>query len=612
MRRTIKPEGVGRMGKDEGERRLAAILSADVAGYSRLMGDDERATVRTLTGYRKVFSDHIERHKGRVVDTAGDSVLAVFGSVVEAVQCAVNIQSELATRNNALTEDRRMHFRVGINLGDVIEQDDGTIYGDGVNIAARLESLAQPGGITVSGTVFDHAENKLSVVFEFTGEQAVKNIAKPVRAYRVVAETASAALPSADKPLTLPDKPSIAVLPFDNLSGDPEQEYFADGIVEDLITALSRARWMFVIARNSTFAYKGQSPDVRQVGRDLGVRYMVEGSVRKRSERVRISAQLIDATTGVHLWADRYDRQLDDLFNLQDEISGTIVAAIEAEVGAVERERARRIPPENLDAWESYQKGWWHLYQHTAADIQEAREHFKLAAKLDPSFAPSYAAISYVDFLEVIDGLSVSPADSVRSALEIARKAVALDDKEPMAHFAFGRALQLSNELDAAIAELSLTIELDPNLATAYLGLSLCLTLAGRPQEGVIAANMAQRLSPRDPFLWGILNARVLAWLMLGDFEQAVQDGLKAIRHPNANFWTYVNLAAAQGHLGRTDDARATFKNARHLKPDFSMETLRRTHSPLGRNKGLEFFRTVHAGLRKAGLDIPDEPAAGD
>ncbi len=251
---------------DEGERRLAAILSADVAGYSKLMGDDERATVRTLTDYRKVFSDHIERHKGRVVDTAGDSVLAVFGSVVEAVQCAVNVQCELATRNSALAEDRRMHFRIGINLGDVIEQADGTIYGDGVNIAARLESLAQPGGVTVSGTVFDHAENKLPVAFEFTGEQAVKNIAKPVRAYRVIAESASAALPSADKPLTLPDKPSIAVLAFDNLSGDPDQDYFADGIAEDLITALSHIRWMFVTARNSTFAYKGQSPDERHVG----------------------------------------------------------------------------------------------------------------------------------------------------------------------------------------------------------------------------------------------------------------------------------------------------------------------------------------------------------
>ena len=289
----------------EANRRLAAILAADVAGYSRLMAANELATLHTLNACREVFRQHVTERDGRVVDTAGDSILAVFESVVEAVQCAVLVQAELEDRNSTVAKERRMDFRVGINLGDVIEQEDGTIYGDCVNIAARLESLGAPGGITVSGTVFENTENKLPVAFEFIGEQAVKNIAKPVRAYRVIAETVGesepGASPSTDKPLTLPDKPSIAVLPFDNLSDDPDQDYFVDGIAEDLITALSRIRWMFVTARSSSFAYKGKSPDVRQVGQELGVRYVLEGSVRKGGNRVRISAQLNDATTGNHL-----------------------------------------------------------------------------------------------------------------------------------------------------------------------------------------------------------------------------------------------------------------------------------------------------------------------
>ena len=363
---------------ESGQRRkLAAILSADVVGYSRLMQDDDTATVETLTKYRAIFSDFVNRHEGRIVDSPGDNILAEFDSPVEAVQCAVEIQNELSRRNLQLADHRQMHFRIGINLGDILSRDDGTIYGDGVNVAARLESLAEPGGITVSGTVFDHAENKLPVAFDFTGEQQVKNIAKPVRAYRVIAETALAAPPSTDKPLTLPGKPSIAVLPFDNLSGDPEQEYFADGIAEDLITTLSHIRWMFVTARNSTFAYKGQSPDVRQVGKELAVRYVLEGSVRKGGNRVRISAQLVDASTGNHVWAQRYDRELDDLFALQDEITETLVAALQREVGEFERERAHRKPPENLDAWESYQRGLWHLWRFGAEDMVEARRWFQ-------------------------------------------------------------------------------------------------------------------------------------------------------------------------------------------------------------------------------------------
>ena len=316
----------------EAKRRLAAILSADAAGYSRLMGDDERATMDTLNAYRDAFRKYISDHEGRVVDTAGDSVLAVFDSVVETVQCAVEVQGDLEGRNLDLPEDRRMLFRIGVNLGDVFEQDDGTIYGDGVNVAARLESLAEPGGINISGTAFDQVDGKLDLGFEYLGEKEVKNIAKPVRVYRAdldVGETR----PRSAAATTEPERPSIAVLAFENLSRDPDQEFFADGIAEDLITELSRLRWLLVTARNTTFTYKGRAVDVKQVGRDLGVRYVVEGSVRKGGERVRITAQLVDAVTGNHIWAERYDRDLSDIFALQDEITETLVAALQVEVG---------------------------------------------------------------------------------------------------------------------------------------------------------------------------------------------------------------------------------------------------------------------------------------
>jgi adenylate cyclase len=337
----------------EAKRRLAAILAADVVGYSRLMGADEEATIAALNASRNIFRDHITRRQGRIVDTAGDSVLAVFDSVVEAVRAAVEIQKNLAVRDSNLPEDRRMRFRIGVNLGDIVEQADGTIYGDGVNVAARLESLAEAGGICLSDSAHMLADGKLDAEFESIGEHTVKNITKPVRAYRVQSGNPSVTK-DARLSLKLPDKPSIAVLPFDNLSGDPEQEYFADGIAEDLIAALSRFRWLFVTARNSTFAYKGRSLDVRQVGQELGVRYVLEGSVRKGGNRVRVTVQLIDAVTGNDLWADRFDRDVIDLFALQDEITEAIVASVGPELDVLERDRARRTPPENLDAWESY------------------------------------------------------------------------------------------------------------------------------------------------------------------------------------------------------------------------------------------------------------------
>jgi adenylate cyclase len=593
-------------------RRLAVILAADVVGYSRLMGQDESDTVRTLTEYREIFVEHITRHRGQVVDTAGDSVLATFDSPVEAVECAVEIQGELARRNRRLAEDRQMHFRIGINLGDVIVREDNTVYGDAVNIAARLESLATPGGITVSGTVFEHAENKLPVAFEFTGEQTVKNIAKPVRAYRVVSETAPGSLPGDDKPLALPDKPSIAVLPFDNLSGDPDQDYFADGIAEDLITALSHIRWMFVTARNSSFAYKGQSPDVRQVGKELGVRYVLEGSVRKGGKRVRISAQLIDASTGNHIWAERYDRDLVDLFDLQDEITETLVAALQGEVGEFERERAHRKPPENLDAWESYQRGLWHLWRIDAGDLTEARRLFQRAAEQDPNFAQPVAAMGYALYLEIVLSYAESPIETLEQASRFANKAIALDDKEAMAHFALGRVQTLRREFDEAIEELRTAIDLNPSLALAHFGLCVALVRTERANEAISECDTAIRLSPRDPLVWLFYTLRARARFLLGDYEAAQEDARRALRNPAASFYPHAILASALAHLDRRKEAKIALDKLLEIKPDFSPDALMAGYSPLDPEALRPQFKTMFDGLRKAGLDIPDEPTAGD
>jgi adenylate cyclase len=593
-------------------RKLAAILSADVAGYSRLMQDDDAATVETLTKYRTIFNDFVSRHEGRIVDSPGDNILAEFDSPVEAVQCAVELQRELGRRNLQLAEHRQMRFRIGINLGDILSRDDGTIYGDGVNVAARLESLAEPGGITVSGTVFDHAENKLPVAFEFTGEQAVKNIAKPVRAYRVLAETAPGASPSADEPLTPPDKPSIAVLPFDNLSKDPDQDYFADGIAEDLITALSHIRWMFVTARNSTFAYKGQSPDLRQVGKELGVRYVLEGSVRKAGNRVRISAQLIDASTGNHVWAERYDRELVDLFDLQDEITETLVAALQGEVGEFERERAHRKPPESLDAWESYQRGLWHLWRFNAKDLTEARRLFQLATDLDPNFAQPVAAMGYTLFRSIIDAYAESPLETLEQALQCANKAIALDDKEAMAHFTLGRIQGLRGEHDAAIEELCTAIDLNPSLALAHLGLAMALWLSEQPEEAIAECDAAIRLSPRDPVKWAFFGVRASAQLFLRDYKAAVEDARRSIQNPAASYHPHATLASALAHLDRRDEAKIALDKLLEIKPDYSPDALLAAWSPLNPEALRPLFKTYFDGLRKAGLDIPDEPTAAD
>ncbi len=452
------------------QRKLTAILMADVQGYSRLMGTDEEETLRRLREYQDVIGRLIKEHQGRLVDAPGDALLADFGSVVDAVRCAVEVQKELAQRNAELPTDRRMDLRMGINLGDVIVDGD-SLYGDGVNIAARLEPLAEGGGICISGTVYDQVKNKLDVGFLDLGEQKVKNIAQPVRAYQVSLEKPDA------RPLDLPDKPSIAVLPFDNLSGDPEQEYFSDGITEDIITGLSRIRWFFVIARNSTFAYKGSSPDVRQVAKELGVRYVLEGSVRKAAARVRISAQLIEGTTGNHLWAERYDRDLEDIFAVQDEITQTVVGAIEPELRKSEQHRARIKPSENLHAQDCYYRGMWHLNGRTKEHLAEARRQFERATELDPNLGPAFTGMAVTYSIERLSGFTEE--DSER-AFRAVHKAVKLDEGDADAHTALGFFYHIDGDTNAALAATETALRLNPSSTWAYHSLARVLIHSGK------------------------------------------------------------------------------------------------------------------------------------
>ncbi len=590
----------------ETKRRLAAILAADVAGYSRLMGNDEQATLVMLNACRDVFRGLIAEHAGRVVDTAGDSVLAVFDSVVEATQCAAEIQAALSERNAEFDENRQMRFRIGVNLGDIIEQADGTIYGDGVNVAARLESLAEPGGVCLSGSAVEQIEGKIDLAFASMGEHEVKNIARPVRAFRIVAVGQASPKLASDTP-SLPDKPSIAVLPFDNMSGDADQEYVGDGIAEDLITALSRLRWLFVAARNSTFTYKGTPVDVKRVGREMGVRYVVEGSVRRGGKRVRISAQLIDATTGNHVWAARYDRELEDIFALQDEITETILAAIEPEITAVELERALRKPPTSLAAWDHYQRGMWHMYRYTAPDNVQAQRCFERAIELDPRSSSAYSGLAYANLLAVNMDYAPDEEKARADALEAAKTAVALDNKDAMAHLALGRAYGVRgvSDYDTAIVELSQAIELNPSSALAHFALGHTLTHIGRPDEALPEFEQAMRLSPHDPNLWLFQMILGFALILLKQHEQALDWLQKSVRHDNVGFWAYANLVSCLGHMGRKKEGQEAARQLLKMKPDFSISLQPHLRNPAH----LEHF---YNGFLLAGLEISRaSPGAG-
>jgi len=584
------------------QRRLAAILATDVVGYSRLMSEDEAGTYAQLKAHRKeLLEPKITEYGGHIVKLMGDGVLVEFPSVVEAVQCAADVQQAMIARNTGVPEDRQIKLRIGINIGDVIVEGDD-IYGDGVNIAARLEGLAEPGGICVSRTVFNHVTGKVDLGFEDLGEKKVKNIPEPLRVYRVeLAQTEAPRLGSvaaAGRTLTLPDKPSIAVLPFDNMSGDPEQEYFADGITEDIITELSRFKSLFVIARNSTFTFKGKSLEVKEVGRRLGVRYVVEGSVRRAGKRLRITAQLIDALNDAHLWAERYDRDLEDIFAVQDEVTRAIVTAIEPHLASTERERARRKPPENLGAWECYQRGLWHLYRHTAEDSAKGQELFRRAIELEPGFAAPHAALGFSLYYEVVGGLVSDPGDRLSRAIEEARAAVAADEWNAFGHTVLGRILLLHDEHDASMAAYETSLALNPNDANAHYGLAFALCFTGQPEQALCELDEAQRLSPHDPLLWAFMAIKSFALTLLRRYDEALVCAKRAQQWPNATVWAYFTAVVPLAHLGRVEEAREVLEQAFTIKPDLSTGFFEQ----IFHFKDPAEMTHVMGGLHKAGL----------
>jgi adenylate cyclase len=589
------------------ERRLAAILSADVVGYSRLMAEDEAATVRTLGDYREEIGLLVRQHRGRVVDTAGDSLLAEFPTALDAVRCAVEVQGVLQARNASLPPDRRMEFRMGVHLGDVAVEDQ-RVYGDGVNIAARLQGLAEPGGVCVSGTVYEQVEKKLAVELEDFGERALKNIPRPVHVYGVrlllakpQREAAAEALPGMHE-LTVPGfsgRPAIAVLPFENLSADPEQEYFADGIAEDLITRLSAWRYFPVIARNSSFVYRGRSVDVKQVSRELGVRYVVEGSVRKAGDRVRINVQLIDATTGHHVWAERYDRELRDLFALQDEITEALAGWLAPELMRAEQERAAHREPRSLDAWDCTQRGFWHSWKLNREDNAKARGFFEKAAELDPQLVMAFYGLAVTHYLDIFYQWTDSWEQSVGEMVREAERGAALDEKDAFGQLALGCAYSVTGPQEKMIAALELAIELNPSLAFAYGVLGNLLAIVRRPGEAIAALEKAMRLSPRDPFLFAFLSGVALAHFAAGRYEEAVDWARRSLRRRTDWIDPHHVLAASYAHMGHLEEARTAWKEALRLQPGFSLDTFKLMLA----SADPDFTERYLAGLRKAGLE---------
>jgi adenylate cyclase len=612
------------------ERKLAAILSADAQGYSRLMGDDEAATVHTITEYREVIASTVARHGGRVVDTPGDNVLAEFPSVVDTVRCAVEIQRQLQSRNAALPAARRMQFRIGINLGDVIVET-GRLYGDGVNIAARLEGLAEGGGICLSGTAYDQVEGKLPFGYDFLGEHTVKNITRPIRVYRLRLD-ASPRLPgrqrggrrlvlgsvgaivvlvllgagawagwrwlktptSAGRP-ALPDKPSVAVLPFTNLSRDPSQEYFNDGITEDLITGLSKLSGLFVIARNSVFTYKGKAVKIGDVARDLGVRYVLEGGVQRWDSRVRITAQLVDAMTGYHIWAERYDREVRDIFTLQDEVTQQIVRALAVKLTEGEQGRIARVRT-SPEVYDLVLRGSVERRRTTREANAESRRLYAKALDLDPTYAQAYMGLSWAH-LQSWQLLWTTDRDTLERAQELAERAIVLDDTLAAGHSLLGQIYLWKKDHDRAIAQAERAVALAPNDADGYETLAEVLAWAGRPEESIKFIRQAMRLNPHYPFfyLWTLGHASYLARRTddaVGAFSKAVQQ--------NPNFLpAHAYLAVLFVEAGREREAREKWERLNRLSPKASLASLQE-RLPYRRAADLDRFLTAahKAGMR--------------
>ena len=628
------------MAKKGFKRKLAAILSADVKDYSRLMGEDEEATIRTITEYREIISEQVKQHEGRVVDSPGDNVLAEFASIVDAVNCAFEIQRELAERNDNLPENRKMEFRIGVNLGDVAEDGD-RIYGDGVNVAARIESLAEPGGICISRTAYDQVKKKLALGYEYLGEHSVKNIDEPVRVYRVLTAPEHAGLVIGEKTAAgkkwrrlayaavaclivvaggltawniylhktrsitpaslenmafpLPDKPSIAVLPFTNMSGDPQQEYLSDGLTEDIITALSKSHRLLVIARNSTFIYKGKPVKARQVAENLGVRYVLEGSVQISGDKVRITAQLIDAVKGYHVWSERYDRDLNDIFALQDDITKRILTALRVKLTTGEDARIYAKSTDNFEAYLKSLEGHKYLMLHNEDANLLARQMFKEAIALDPNYAAAYQNLAWTHIFDVSYGWTKSRDKSLEIASELAQKTLALDASQAHAYAALSAIHVQKGENREAVALREKAVALAPNSANyhALLGLGL-LWMGGRTDEAIKEFKIANRLDPFPPN-W-ILYYFGAAYRVNGEYDKAIEIFKKVIRR-NPDYWlSHLGLAACYGLLGREEEAHAAAAEVLRIRPSFSIAKIKNPY----RDKA-DKERTLGV-LRKAGL----------
>jgi len=583
------------------ERRLAGILAGDVSGYSRLMGLDEEGTLAALKGHRRAVVDpKVTEHRGRIVKTTGDGFLVEFASVVDAMQCAVDIQRQMAERNTRIPRERRIEFRIGLNLGDIII-DDQDIYGDGVNIAARLETLADPGGICVSRVVRDQVRDKLAVSFEDMGELQVKNIKRPVHAYRVPVDdrTAIGSAPGEAAALHEIVRPSIAVLPFNNVSGDPEQEYFVDGLTEDIITALSKWRWFLVIARNSTFVYKGKSIGPKQVGRDLAVNYVLEGSVRRAGQRLRVTAQLIDTATGMHLWADRYDRAMVDVFEVQDDITWRVAAAIEPALSLAESQKVIAKRPEHMGAWDYCQRGFWHVNKGTAADGATALDLFKKALALDLNLAEAHLGLARALIVQWNYRSLENLAPLVQQARISAVQALALDPENPQAHYVLAQTDLWAGDVGAAIVHARRSIDLNANFALGHFYLGVALSLAGRCKEAVASIDVGFRLSPRDPRTSTWLGNKARALYHLDRYNEAIDAAITARRlqtHP----YSSLLLIASYAQLARYQDAAPLIAEIQTLR-DGGISTVQ---GYLDRYLDVGTRQHMADGLVKAGILI--------
>jgi adenylate cyclase len=633
------------MAEKDFKRKLTAILSADAVGYSRLMAEDEADTVKTLATYRDVISSLINQHRGRVVDSPGDNILAEFSSVVDAVQCAVAMQNEIQTRNAELPDNRRMQFRIGINLGDVIDEE-GRIYGDGVNISARLEALADPGGICVSKTAFDQIETKLPLGYEYLGEQSVKNIPKPVGAYRVLMKPDAAGKVIGEKrfigrisrktamsvivilimiagglvgwniylqqskkiqpasvekmAFPLPEKPSIAVLPFANIGGDPEQEYFSDGLTEEIITALSKVPKLFVVARNSVFSYKGKSVKIHQVAEELGVKYVLEGSVRKAEEKIRITAQLIDALGGNHLWAERYEKDLKDIFVIQDEITLNILSALQLKLTEGEHARLLAKGTENLQAYLKYLQAAEKFHTVTKEGNSSARRLLNEAINLDPKFPAAYNLLGWTHNMDVMYGTSKSPKKSFAKAMELIKQTIALDDSYPGAYQQLGWIFIMTRKHEKAIIECERAVALEPNSADSIVWMSLALRYAGKHQEAVGFAEQAIRLNPMPTgFYFRNLG---ITYMFTGRYEEAIANFKKAIKIAPNDRLTHINMAVAYIEAGMEDEARAAVAEVLRINPKYSLTGVTKRLSYKDKADRDMFINA----LRKAG--VPERP----